>query len=171
MKKLGLLELELIIGTLLTAVAMVGVPAGVISLDVALFTNPLVIGAVAVGMFFFGLVGYLLFVRPFLIYRKTSAVQAESDGEFLYLHTKKEAKIPLAALAEASIDVDLPYLLRRELIAEFIIHIFSEQYGDLYLDVPGYGKYRMRFVSHVRETADELAGFIYEATNKEQSSL
>lgn len=171
MKKLGLLKLELMIGTLLTVVAMAGVPAGVVTVDVALLTNPFVIGAVVVGMLFFGLVGYLLFVRPYLLYRKTPAVQAESDGEFLYLHTKKEAKIPLAALAEASIDVDLPYLLRRELIAELIIHLFSEQYGDLYLEVPGYGKYRMRFVSHVRETADELAGFICEATSTEQPSL
>ena len=165
MKKLGLLELELIVGTLLTIVAMGGVPAGVVSVDVALFTNPFVIGAVIIGILFFGLIGYMLFIRPFLLYRKTPAVQVETDGEYLYVHANKEAKIPLSALSEATIDVDVPYLLRKEFIAELIIHLFSEEYGDLYLEVPGYGKYRMRFVSHVRETADELIGYLDSVLN------
>jgi hypothetical protein len=38
--------------------------------------------------------------------------------------------------------------------------MFSEKYGDLSLNVPGYGSYRLRFVSNVKATADELLAFL-----------
>ena len=123
------------------------------------------IGVVVVGMLFFGLVGFFMFIRPYLLYRKLPAVQAEADSEFLYIHTKKEAKIPLSELSEATVRVDLPYLLQKEFLREFIIHLFSEEYGDVILEIPGYGVYRMRFVANAELSANELARFICEASN------
>ena len=165
MKSLGLLKFELIIGTIIMAAAIIGLPIGIGSVDIALLANPYVLGTIAIAMLLFGLVGYTIFVRPYLLYRKLPAVLAETDGEFLYIHGKKEAKIPLSALEEATVYVQLPYILQKEFISEFIIHIFSEEYGTIVLDVPNYGSYKMRFVSHARETADKFIRFVSAENN------
>ena len=117
-------------------------------------------------MLMFGLFAYFLFIRPYFIYRKSPDVLAETDGEYLYLYGKKQAKIPLSELEGASVFVSLPFLYSKEFIAVLMIHLFSEQYGDLTLDVPGYGSYKLRFVSNVRETADELLTFLNESVNR-----
>ena len=109
---------------------------------------------------------YFLFIRPYFIYRKSPDVLAETDGEYLYVYGKKQAKIPLSKLEGASVFVGLPFLYSKEFIAVLMIHLFSEQYGDLTLDVPGYGSYKLRFVSNVRETADELLTFLNESVNR-----
>ena len=160
MKGLGLLKLELIIGTFIMAAAVIGLPAGILSIDVALMTNPYVLGVVLIGILIFGSVGFFCFVRPYLLYRRLPEVQADTDGEFLYIHTKKEARIPLSELSGAYVRVELPYLLQKEFLAEFIIHLFSEEYGNVVLEIPGKGTYRMRFVSHAKDAANELAYFI-----------
>ena len=164
--KPSLLTVELIGGSILMAAAMLVLPLGIAFIDAALLLNPYVLGVVLIGMFFFGLVGYFIFIRPFLLYRKMPAVQAETDGEFLYIHAKKEAKISLADLSEATVYVELPYLLQKEFLYEFLIHLFSEKYGNILLEIPGHGKYRMYFVSRVQETADGLIRFIDEAMNR-----
>ena len=169
MDKFGLLLVEFVLGTLATLVAIVGVPMGVVAVDPTLFTNPYVIGAVAVGILFFALCGYFLFIRPFVLYRRLPAVEAYSDGEFLYIDSKKKAKIPLSALLEATVYTDLPYLLRKEFISEILIHLFSEEYGSIELDIPGYGSYKMYFVSQVRDTASELIDFLSEAVTSADS--
>ena len=92
-------------------------------------------------------------------------VLAETDGEFLYIHTKNEAKIPVAALADSVMYVDLPFIYQKEFLSDFIIHIFSEEYGTVTLDVPDYGTYKMRFVSQATKTGDNLIRFIREANN------
>ena len=160
MKGLGLLKLELVIGALIMAVAVIGLPAGIMSIDVALMANPYVVGVVIIGILMFASVGFFCFVRPYILYRKLPDVQAETDGEFLYIHAKKEAKIPLSDLSDAYVRVELPYLLQKEFLAEFIIHLFSEEYGNVVLEIPGKGSYRMRFVSHAKDAANELAYFI-----------
>ena len=48
------------------------------------------------GILFFRSDGHLRFVRPYCLYLKLPEIQAEYDDEFLYIHAKKEAKIPLA---------------------------------------------------------------------------
>ena len=164
MKGLGLLRLELAIGALIMAAAAIGLPIGIMSIDVALMVNPYVVGVVLVGILMFCSVGFFCFVRPYILYRKIPDVQAEFDGEFLYIHTKKEAKIPLSELSEAYVRIELPYLLQKEFLAEFIIHLFSGEYGNVVLEIPGRGSYRMRFVAHAREAANELANFINEAS-------
>ena len=162
MSSLGLLKVELIIGTLIMAAAVIGLPVGIALTDVTLMLNPYVLGVIGVGMLLFGLVGYFIFIRPYILYRKLPAVQAETDGEFLYIHSKKEAKIPLSKLESATVYVDLPYIYQKEFLSEFIIHIFSEYYGTVILELPGYGNFKMRFVANAEESGDNLIRFIRE---------
>jgi hypothetical protein len=102
----------------------------------------------------------MLFVRPYVLYRKLPEVQAESDGEFLYIHAKKEAKIPMAALEDATVYVDLPYLLQRDFLREFLIHLFSEKYGNIVVEVPNHGTYKLYFVANAQDVADDFVRFI-----------
>ena len=148
------------------ALAMIALPAGIIATDPSLILNPYVLGVVVIGMLMFGSFAYFLFIRPYFIYRKSPEVLAESDGEYLYVYGKKQAKIPLSALEGAVITFQLPFVYSNEFLAVLIIHLFSENYGDLILDVPKYGSYKMRFVANVQTSANQLTHFIYEATNK-----
>ena len=166
MKSFGILRAQLIIGALVMLAAMIMLPVGIMQVDPSMLLNPYVLGVVIIGMLMFGLFAYFLFIRPYFIYRKSPDVLAETDGEYLYLYGKKQAKIPLSELEGASVFVSLPFLYSKEFIAVLMIHLFSEQYGDLTLDVPGYGSYKLRFVSNVRETADELLSFLNESVNR-----
>ena len=105
----------------------------------------------------------IFLLRPYFIYRKSPEVLVETDGEYVYVYGNKEAKIPLSAFAGAVVTYHLPFIYSNELIAVLIVHLFSEEYGDLSLDVPGYGSYRLRFVAKVKETADELMTFLCNA--------
>jgi hypothetical protein len=166
MKSFGILRAQLIIGALVMLAAMIMLPVGIMQVDPSMLLNPYVLGVVIIGMLMFGLFAYFLFIRPYFIYRKSPDVLAETDGEYLYVYGKKQAKIPLSELEGASVFVSLPFLYSKELIAVLMIHLFSEQYGDLTLDIPGYGSYKLRFVSNVRETADELLTFLNESVNR-----
>ena len=165
-KKFGIVKIQLIVGEIVMAVALFALPIAILVQDPSLLLNPYVIGAVFVGMLMFAAFAYFLFVRPYLIYKKLPDVLLETDGEYLYIHGKKEAKIPLSDLDGATTFVHLPFLFSNEIVAVFLIHLLSENYGDLDLDVPGYGEYKMRFVSNVQETADNLISFINEELNK-----
>lgn len=164
MSSLGLLRLELIAGSVIMAIAMLLPPIGIFVADPQLMANPYVLGFVAIVMVFFGLLGFLLFIRPYIMYNKTPEVLAEADDEFLYIHGKKEAKIPLSHLSDSDVRAELPFILQKDFLREIVIHMFSEQYGIVILEVPGYGTYKMRFVSHAEITANELASFIYQAS-------
>ena len=166
MKSFGILRAQLIIGALVMLAAMIMLPVGIMQVDPSMLLNPYVLGVVIIGMLMFGLFAYFLFIRPYFIYRKSPDVFAETDGEYLYVYGKKQAKIPLSELEGASVFVSLPFLYSKEFIAVLMIHLFSEQYGDLTLDVPGYGSYKLRFVSNVRETSDELLTFLNESVNR-----
>lgn len=166
MKSFGILRAQLIIGALVMLAAMIMLPVGIMQVDPSMLLNPYVLGVVIIGMLMFGLFAYFLFIRPYFIYRKSPDVLAETDGEYLYVYGKKQAKIPLSELEGASVFVSLPFLYSKEFIAVLMIHLFSEQYGDLTLDVPDYGSYKLRFVSNVRETADELLTFLNESVNR-----
>lgn len=165
-KKFGIVKIQLIVGAIVMAVALFALPIAILVQDPSLLLNPYVIGAVFVGMLVFAAFAYFLFVRPYLIYKKLPDVLVETDGEYLYIHGKKEAKIPLSDLDGTTTFVHLPFLFSKEIIAVFLIHLLSENYGDLDLDVPGYGEYKIRFVSNVQETADNLISFINEELNK-----
>ena len=158
--KPGLLIAELIFGVLLMGAAAVLLPLAIAQVDISLLLNPLVLAIVGGGMLFFILVAYLCLIRPYIIYRRFPNVQAETDGKNLYIHANKEACIPLGALTRATVRVELPYLLQKEFLREFIIHIFSEEYGTVVLEVPGHGTYKMRYVSRARASANELTRFL-----------
>ena len=167
MSSLGCLKVQMIVGTLVMVAAMLVLPVGIMVGDPALLRNPYIIGTVLISMLIFGACAYFLFVRPYFLYRKYPDVLVETDGEYLYIHGKKEAKIPLSALDGASTFVHLPFLYSNELIGVLLVHLVSEQYGDLNLDVPNYGSYKLRFVSNVQATAHELIAFIDEAINED----
>jgi hypothetical protein len=165
--KKKLLQLYLIGGALCMAVIMLILPISLMVLDITLMTNPYVLCVVAAGMLFFGLVGYFGYLRPYLSYCKMPAVLVETDGEFLYIHGKKEAKIPLAELTYATADAQLPFLFQKEFVEDMVIQLFSESYGTLELDIDGFGTYKLRFVSQVEDTADELIAFLQGVMNRE----
>ena len=48
-----------------------------------------------------------------------------------------------------------------------VIQLFSESYGTLELDIDGFGTYKLRFVSQVEDTADELIAFLQGVMNQE----
>ena len=166
MRSLGILKLEMLCGAIVMAAAMILLPAAVMVEDVTLMLNPYVFGIVVIGMLMFGSFAYFLFMRPYFLYRKSPDVLAETDGEYLYLHGKREAKISLSDLSEATVFVKLPYLYSKELIAVLLIHLFSEQYGDLIVEIPGHGSYRLRFVSNVQAAAQELTHFMEDAMHR-----
>ena len=54
----------------------------------------------------------------------------------------------------------LPFIYSKELVATLLTYLFSENYGDLSLDIPEYGSYRLCFVSDVEKSAAELIAFL-----------
>ena len=160
MKTLGLLKVHLILGAIIMAASMIGLPIGVLYIDATLFTEPLTFVIILGGMLFFGSVGYFLFVRPYFLYHKTPEVQVEADDEFLYIHSKKEVKIPLSEIDEITVYPELPFIYHRSFLREMIIHSFSENYGSIELDIANFGSYKFRFVPQVEDTSDKLYKFL-----------
>jgi hypothetical protein len=167
MRKFGVLRVQMIIGAIVMAVAMIVLPVSIILADPSLMLNPYVLGVVLGGMLMFGLFAYFLFIRPYFLYQKLPEVLVETDGTYLYVHGKKEAKIPLADLDGTSTFVHLPFIYSNELLAVLMIHLVSDRYGDLDLDVPGYGSFKLRFVADVQRTSDELIAFMNKALNRD----
>ena len=141
MGSLKILKIELVGGAICSALAMIGIPVSIFCIAPALLKEPLAWG-IALGVaLFFGLVGYGLFVRPYRLYLKLPDVQLEYDDEFLYIHSKKEAKIPLADLTYVHITAELPFLLHESILREILIHLCSDEYGRIDLDIDGFGSY------------------------------
>ena len=163
MKTLGLLKVHLILGAIIMVASMIGLPIGVLYIDATLFTEPLTFVIIIGGMLFFGSVGYFLFVRPYFLYHKTPEVQVEADDEFLYIHSKKEVKIPLSEIDEITVYPELPFIYHRSFLREMIIHSFSENYGSIELDIANFGSYKFRFVPQVEDTSDKLYKFLRSA--------
>ena len=165
MSSLKLLKVELIYGTIFCAIAMIGIPVSIFCLMPALLTVPLA-WVIALGIaLFFGLVGYGLFVHPYRLYLRLPEVQLEYDDEFLYIHSKKEAKIPLAELTYVSITAELPFLLHESFLREILIHLCSDEYGKIDLDIDGFGSYKLYFVPHAEDMEDELYKFFNNVMN------
>ena len=159
MKSLKLLKFELIFGTVFFALAMIGIPVSIFCIAPDLLSEP-VAYLVALGiMLFFGLVGYGLFVHPYRLYLRLPDVQLEYDDEFLYIHSKKEAKIPLAELTYVNITAELPFLLHGSFWREILIHLCSDEYGRIDLDIDGFGSYKLYFVPHAEDMEGELLRF------------
>ena len=159
MSSLKLLKVELIFGTIFSAIAMIGIPVSIFCIAPDLLKEPLAWGIALGIMLFFGLVGYGLFVRPYRLYLKLPDVQLEYDDEFLYIHSKKEAKIPLADLTYVHITAELPFLLLESFLREILIHLCSDEYGRIDLDIDGFGSYKLYFVPHAKDMESELLRF------------
>ena len=162
MEKLGLLKFVLIYYAIIYIALALVLPVTILILDPSLFLNPTVLGIVIIVVLFFGLIGYFTFIRPYIVYNKLPQVLAESDGEFVYFHGKKEAKISLNDLSYCYIDVNVPYVFEHGFIREFIIHKFSSNYGSIILDVPSYGTVKLKFVANAQDVAKELLNYINE---------
>lgn len=165
MSSFGIIKGQLIVGALVMLAAVIVLPVSIMVKDASLLLNPYLLGTVLIGMLIFGLFAYFLFIRPYFLYRKSPDVLVETDGEYLYVHGKKEAKIPLADLDGATTFVHLPFLFSNEFLAVLMVYLTSEKYGNLDLEVPGYGSYKLRFVSDVQKTANELLAFMNQAIN------
>jgi hypothetical protein len=162
MEKLGLLKfVNIFYAIIMIGLALV-IPVTIIIIDVTLMTNPTVIGLTLIGLLFYGVIGYLVFIRPFAVYRQLPEVMVETDGEFLYIHGKKEAKIPINEIDYAEVDTDIPYIFHPGFLREFIIHIFSSNYGTVILEIENFGRFKMPFVADAEDVSDELIGFIRE---------
>ena len=159
MSSLKLLKVELIGGTVFSAIALIGLPIGLFCVAPELLTVPLAWIIVLAGMLLFGLVGYFLFVHPYRLYLRLPEIQAEYDDEFLYIHSKKEAKIPLAEITYVHITAELPFLLHESFLREILIHFCSDEYGRIDLDIDGFGSYKLYFVPHAKDMESELFRF------------
>ena len=159
MDSLKILKVELIGGTIFSAIALLGLPIGIFCVAPELLTEPIAWVIVLSGMLFFGMVGYFLFVRPYRLYLKLPKIQAEYDDEFLYIHSKKEAKIPLSELTYVNITAELPFLLHESFLREMLIHFCSDEYGRIDLDIDGFGSYKLYFVPHAKAMEGELLRF------------
>ena len=159
MGSLKLLKVELIGGSVLSGIALIGFPVSLFCVAPVLLSEPLAWVIVLIGMLFFGSVGYLLFVRPYRLYRKLPEIQAEYDDEFLYIHSKKEAKIPLSEITYVNITAELPFLLHESFLREILLHFCSDEYGRIDLDIDGFGSYKLYFVPHAKYMEGELLRF------------
>ena len=162
MDKLGLLKFVLIYYAVIYIALALVMPVTIVILDPTLFLNPTILCIVIGIALFFGLIGYFTFIRPYFVYKKLPNVLAETDGEYVYFHGKKEAKISLVDLSYCYIDVDVPHVFQHGFIREFIIHKFSSNYGSITLHVPSYGSVKLQFVANAQDVAKELLDYINE---------
>ena len=162
MDELGLLRFVLIYYAVIYIALALVLPVTVIVLDPSLFLNPTILCIVIIAVLFFGMIGYFTFIRPYIVYHKLPDVLAESDGEFVYFHGKKEAKISLNDLSYCYMDVDVPHIFHPGFLREFIIHKFSSDYGTIVLNVPSYGTVKLQFVANAEEVGKELLNYINE---------
>ena len=160
MEKLGLLKFVLIYYAVIYIALAFVLPVSVIILDPSLLLNPTILGIVIIAVLFFGTIGYFSFIRPYFVYKKLPEVLAESDGEFVYFHGKKEAKISLVDLSYCYISVDVPQIFQHGFIREFIIHKFSSNYGTITLEVPNHGTVKLQFVANAEDVSKELLDYI-----------
>lgn len=159
----AILRFDLIAGILIMAAAFLVLPIGIFSIDLELMKDPAIWGIVLTGMLFFGLIGFFGFVRPYFRFRNLPEVQAETDGTYLYLYGLKEAKIPLVEMEGAYLHADVPYRMGRE----FLVHLLSERYGTVYIEVPKYGKFKLYFIAGAQEVPHRIIAL---AENKLKST-
>lgn len=161
MSKFGILTAQLVFGAIVMLASMVALPIAILTAeDPSLLLEPSVLGICIATAIIFALLAYFLFIRPFFIYRKSPEVLMETDGEFVYIYGQKQAKIAVADFEGSVITYHLPFIYSKEGIATLLTHLVSEEYGDLIIDTPNHGSYKLRFVSSVMETADELTKYL-----------
>ena len=130
MSSFGILKAQMIFGAVVMIAAMACLPVAILtSGGPSLLLNPYVLGVVIITMAIFALFAYFLFMRPCFMYRKLPEVLMETDGKYVYIHGKKQAKIPLSDFEGAVVTYHLPFIYSKELIAVLLTHLFSENYA------------------------------------------
>lgn len=157
-QKMGLVIIQFIVGILLTGVGFIIIPIVLFGSDPEAVKDPFIWLVALICMAFFGLVGYFADIRQLILFKKSPDVQAETDGEYLYIHGKKEAKIPLVDMKDAELDSVEPYVMSHE----FIVHLFSERYGKVIIKVPNYGKYKLYFISESKAVVLKISNLVIE---------
>lgn len=160
MDKLGLLKFVLVYYAVIYIALALVLPVTITILDPSLFLKPAILAMAIGAVLFFGLIGYFTFIRPYFIYRNLPDVLAETDGEFVYFHGKREAKISLNDLSYCYMDLNVPYVFQHGFLREFIIHKFSYNYGSIILNVPNHGTIKMPFVANAEYVGRELINYI-----------
>ena len=161
MSSFGILTAQMILGAAIMIISMLSLPITFLtSEDPSLLLDPYVLGVAIISMLMFASFAFFLFIRPLIMYKRSPEVLMETDGEYVYIHGKKEAKIPLSAFEGAVVTYHLPFFYSKEFIAVLLTHLFSDKYGDLSIDVPGYGSYNLCFVSDVIATSKNLLSFL-----------
>lgn len=160
-KHLSVFIVRLIFGMLMMIGMVLGLPITLMCYDITLFTNlPFVLVILGI-MLLFALIAYFGFVKPYQLYRKLPEIQAETDGEYLYIHSKKEAKIPLSAMDGVYVTPEIPNYMS----SQYFVHMFSEFYGDVEIDIPEYGEYKLYFVVDAIEVANTIVAHVDKALN------
>jgi len=98
-------------------------------------------------------------IAPLFVYSKRcnrGSGDIDYDDEFLYIHSKKEAKIPLAVLTYVHNTAELPYLLHESILCEILIHLCSDEYGRIDLDIDGFGSYEYIGYQNRNEVNNEI---------------
>ena len=95
-------------------------------------------------------------------YKISGTIENVADGEYVYFHGKKEAKISLNDLSYCYMDVNVPHIFHPGFLREFIIHKFSSDYGTIILDVPNHGTIKLKFVANAQTVSKELLNYINE---------
>ena len=72
---------------------------------------------------------------------------------------KKKQKFHLADLTYVHITAELPFLLHESFLREILIHLCSDEYGRIDLDIDGFGSYKLYFVPHAKDMESELFRF------------
>ena len=160
MDNLGLLKVVLIYYAVIYIALALVMPVTILLLDPSLFLNSTILIIVIIAVAFFGTIGYFSFIRPYTVYKKLPEVLAETDGEYVYFHGKKEAKISLVDLSYCTIETNIPHVFQHGFIREFLIHKFSSNYGSLVIDVPSYGTVKLQFVAYAENVTQELINYI-----------
>jgi hypothetical protein len=164
-KQFSALVLRFIVGALMMTAVIVVLPIYLLINDPSFFTNLEFMSIIIGIMGAVALVGYFLFIRPYMIYRKMPEIQAETDGEYLYIHSKKEAKIAFADMDGTYFDCDVPNLVSGA--REIAIHMLSERYGHVIIDTPNHGKFKLYFVANAEDVMYELADLTNQKLNEE----
>lgn len=105
--------------------------------------EPFVLGLMLGVMAVTGLCATFLAIIPIKRFLTLPDVQAEADGEFLYINSTKSAKIPIMEMRGAIIEASVPHYIGRE----FLVHLFSEEHGHVKIKLEDGRRFKLYFVS------------------------
>lgn len=146
-----ILKGEFILGILITISALIILPVVVFSLEEGLIGEPLLWGIIIVTALFFSVGSFFMLIRPYLLYRRLPVVQAETDGTYLYIHSKKEARFRLADMEGTFV-----FATPENLIIQFL----ADGYGRVDITLADGEKHKLHFISHANQVPNQIISLI-----------